>query len=163
MRHLLLLSILGIFGCEGPMGPAGPPGVANITVIQFTVSNSEFQIEGDWAWYRKPVPQITNAVVDSGTVLTYYGAEGNVWAPLPITWTSDPDGDGQYSTITLTYVYWKGHIQIEYWTSYRIGSFADGTTGPFKLVIVPPAALSKLGDVDMTDVNEVIAALELQR
>ena len=64
----------------GPAGPAGPSGNANVKSVLFT--NITVPLNNT---YTFQIPEITQAILDSGAVMVYYkGAQPqDTWYPLP--------------------------------------------------------------------------------
>lgn len=122
-RALLLLCaatllIAGCSGKEGPTGPTGPQGqqgpagTANV-IYSAWFTPSKYDTATVFGTrnlrYDQAAPQITQAVLDNGVVLTYGKLEGY----NPAFW---PTGRVALLPITLTYV--QGNTQIDTWSAY---------------------------------------------
>lgn len=106
MKHtLLLLSCTALlltgFSCKkGDKGDPGPAGTANVSYSAwFTPSPyTKDTIFGIWGFnYNMAAPQITQQVLDSGTVLTF----GKLLGYNPLIW---PTTQVSQLPITLTYI-----------------------------------------------------------
>jgi len=134
-------------GEDGPTGPQGPPGTANVIYSEwFTAAQWDtatiFGIRN--FSYTRAAPQITQAILDSGVVLTY----GRLTGYAPQVWPADRVA---LLPVTLTYV--QGNTQVDTWSAYmtpgnlRI-NFTNNmnfytsvaTTHRFRYVIIPGGA-----------------------
>jgi hypothetical protein len=107
----------GAQGATGPQGPAGDTGTANViysnwTTVTFTGSGT--------AWYATiNAPEITQGILDSGEVKTYFEFGSEVF-------------DGDYSNLTT------GHSIYQYLTVGSINLTATfDATYPWRYIIVP--------------------------
>ncbi len=162
MKKILWLLVL-ILACEGPMGPQGEqgltgqqgeqglpgeqgePGVANISVVNFSVSSTQWiSIDSEKYYFYKSITAITSSVSSSGAVLVYVkypDVTPDEWWALPATlsWDVDDDMALDYSE-ELTYIYTVGGVWVHWESSYPLGVLPDRD---FKVVIIPPASLAK--------------------
>lgn len=117
----LMLLVVFVYACkkgdtgpQGPAGPAGPQGTtgsANViysdwfsppsftTTTIFGIKNFD---------YTRPAPAITQAIIDSGIVLTY----GKLSGYNPQVW---PAGQVSQLPISLTYV--QGNTMTDTWSA----------------------------------------------
>ena len=138
-----LIGEQGITGEQGPSGEDGLPGVANITVSTFSFLSIQIDTSGRGGIYTSIMPQITQEVVDDGVVLVFMQV-ASFWMPLPVTESFDYNNSlGVNEVIETTYLYTAGELSIFYFTSYNPILLSYLFTGPFKVVIIPPAALAK--------------------
>lgn len=104
-------SCKGDKGDLGLTGSSGTDGVANINNIVFQVNSSQWKIIGYYHGtisteqdvkysFEKYVPQITDAIADSGFVSLYY-KNGNYWQLLPIAREQTVRYDFMYKKDTL--------------------------------------------------------------
>jgi hypothetical protein len=150
LNKTLIVVALILFGASckkgdtGPAGAAGPAGTANVLYSAWFTPPSwtKDTVFGIWGYkYSKSFAEITQAVVDSGTVLTFgrlTGYNASIWAantvaPLPINLTYI---QGTTMTDTWTAKSTVGSVQIRfvndknYWTSIA-------TSHSFRVIIIP--------------------------
>lgn len=141
----LALPAILIFSCKkGDTGPAGPAGTANVIYSGWftAASYTKDTVFGIWGFnYNKAAADITQQVVDSGTVITYgklLGYNQQVWptaqvAQLPISLTYV---QGTTMTDTWSALATAGNLRIRfvndknYWTSIA-------TSHQFRYIIIP--------------------------
>jgi hypothetical protein len=146
-KTLACLSVpaLLIFSCKkGDTGPAGPAGTANVIYSSWFTPNAYTKdtVFGVWGFnYNKAAADITQQVLDSGTVITYgrlLGYNALVWpatqvAQLPISLTYV---QGSTMTDTWSALATAGILRIRfvndknYWTSIS-------TAHQFRYLIIP--------------------------
>jgi hypothetical protein len=106
------ISLAFFAGCAkdpipGPAGPAGSPGKngnANVVAINSTTISTWNYDSTSKAYIADiKVPEITQAIIDKGSVQVFQGA-GSVWISLP-----DPTGS---NTNTLTFAFLLGNVLI---------------------------------------------------
>ncbi len=149
---VLLLPLILLLHCEGPTGPQGPPGAANITVKTFTIEDTtDIQINGLFGYYDYEMDAITQAVVDSGIVLGYLGDQNQTaWAPLPYDIDIDIENDFTVNyTLSVGFEYRVGLFSITYIASADTLFRPSLPLGPFKVAVVPPSQMGRLGKVDL--------------
>jgi hypothetical protein len=101
--------LISFIGCK--KGKDGPPGTANVKFSPwFTPTTYQKDtIFGRWGFnYVKDVPEITQAILDSGTVLVY----GKLLGYNQAIWPTNQVG---LLPITITYV--QGGAQMDVWSS----------------------------------------------
>lgn len=145
----------GVQGDIGPAGDQGPSGVANIEVFTYTLREVDFSNNDEAgveiALYEAPL--ITQTVVDDGVVFAYtnLGLDG-LWAPLPYSFD-----EGE---VTQTFIYSVGEFGVLLLRpsgSAPIASFFEGEL--VRVIVIPPAGVNKLEDVDTSDYDAVIQAV----
>ena len=171
MRWLILVVGLMI-GCEGPVGPAGEQGLtgltgeqgadgaANITTTTFSIPSTASIITINFVGaYTHSILGITSDVVDNGLVLMYWDL-GGAWLALPYSLNLDYDNNLSVDeVIQMTYDFGIGFVEVVFITSYS-SLVTDGLPlGPYKVVIIPPAALGKIASADLNDYHSVVTAL----
>lgn len=150
---LLILFFMVNTGCkkEGSKGEQGPPGTANVKYSEwFTPAQYQsaliFGIRN--LSFDQPAPEITQAILDSGTVITYAKLLGYV----PTVWSVD-----RVSTLPISLTYQQsGSTQTDVWSAFispgnlrinftnNINAYSVlATTHKFRYIIIPGG--SRLG------------------
>ncbi|MFT3750234.1 MAG: hypothetical protein QM768_18095 [Agriterribacter sp.] len=134
-------------GCkkDGKQGEQGPPGTANVRYSEWFTpaqyqSNMVFGIRN--FSFDKPVTEISQAIIDSGTVLTFgkmLGYSSSIWpvdrtAQLPILLTYVQSGTSQ--TDTWSAFVTPGNLRINFTNSVNTYT-AIATTHQFRYIIIP--------------------------
>ena len=137
----------GAAGSVGPAGPAGAAGAANVQIWNRLISASDFLRTGNGPWLAGyDVPAITQNVISDGAVIAFYVV-------------SDQGVDGLFSpsTVGLGVAFSVGEfVAIITNSAVAPASFVGGS---FRLVIIPPASMAVLKDVDQSDPNAVLEAI----
>lgn len=109
---LLCVIVLAVTSCKkGDTGPAGLPGTANVVYSEWFTPNvyTKDTVFSVWGFkYNRSAPQITQQILDSGTVLTF----GKLLGYNPLIW---PTNLVQQLPITLTYN--SGGITNDTWSA----------------------------------------------
>jgi hypothetical protein len=145
----------GASGAAGATGAQGPAGTANVIYSQWFDPSTYVKdtVFGTWGfYYDKATTDITEQVVDSGTVITFGKLDGyvtNIWptdqvAMLPITITymdgSSPNIDTWSSLIT------PGNLRIELTSSLNAyGGISNAHK--FRYVIIPGGTKSTVASI----------------
>jgi hypothetical protein len=161
------LLIAGCSGKDGPTGPQGPAGNANVSYSPwFTPSRYDTAtVFGTMNFsYIQAAPQITQAVMDNGVVLTYgklSGYDTRIWPATQVG----------LLPITLTYV--QGVTQIDTWSAYptpgnlritfvnntNLYSWATiNTLHSFRYVIIPGGASANIVASSGISANRAVSA-----
>jgi hypothetical protein len=153
LLFLILISAFNSCKKEGPQGPQGeqgvqgPPGSVNIIVKKFSIDSVDWSLYGTLgtdAYYETAlsIPDISQAIVDNGTVLLYYQGTGDSWWSVPQIFFQT---GYQYQ---FTFGYANGELIIDRFDN----DFNPVNPGlvTFKLVIIPGSA-KKEWDVDLRD------------
>ena len=148
-----VMAIVFISCKKGDTGPQGNPGTANVIYSPwFTASpwkkDTVFSVYG--FSYTKAAPDITQQVIDSGSVLTY----GKLLGYNPVAWPV-----GQIGQLPINLTYQQGSIMTDTWSALvtpgnlRIRFVNDqnyygsiATTHQFRYIIIPggePAGRSR--------------------
>lgn len=111
---IMAFVVIAVFtSCKkGDTGPQGQPGTANVIYSQwFTPSpwkkDTVFSVFG--FNYSKAAPEITQQVLDSGTVITF----GKLLGYNPIVWPTT-----QVSQLPINLTYQQGTIMTDTWSAY---------------------------------------------
>ena len=170
----LLVAFLTI-SCEGPVGPEGPqgpqgiqgvqgekgdqgvkgdPGNANVATITIEIDESDYtpyrstitgRILWDEATYN--VSEITQEVAENGAVIGYWGS-GDYWLVLP--------------NLGIDFVFETGQIEVRIDRYPSGGSPLEIISGTdFRFVIIYPPSTEIIKDVDISDYDAVMEALEI--
>ncbi|HYV91862.1 MAG TPA: hypothetical protein VE978_08765 [Chitinophagales bacterium] len=140
-------AIASFHSCQGPEGPPGLNGVANIITYNITTNSSSWSWDGtnDLYYTDVQIPDITQSVIDAGTVQAFYSnSDFSYFIALPST----------ESLLWIGYSYFLGIGEIDY-------GLTDGTqpanpgTKYFKMVVIPPAARQANPDVNWEDYNDI--------
>jgi len=118
-RYLAVLTVLALvsFSCEGPEGPQGPEGSqgpgTNWQIIKVSVKSSDWvrHTDANNAVYYSAsvsVPEITNFIYDSGTVLNYIDFNGSQQI-LPYV-LHQKDANNNYWTRTIDSDFLVGQV-----------------------------------------------------
>ncbi len=138
MKKLIFITVIAIAifssSCRDEVG-----GNADMSSVDFTVQDTQWQETGDWqiAGYGFFVdldfPEITNNVVQNGTVNLYLKS-GDGWIPVPVYFYNQVD---QYQ-FQGGYFFrmQKGLFSVEYYDSD--GETQSPGTQLFRLVIIQP-------------------------
>ena len=126
---------------KGDRGDAGPQGNANVLSGQSTIHAN------DWTWdatyldnyVNLQVDDITQDVLDNGTVSVFFGDNSNGWIGMPYTdyptlTTSDTyNFDAYYHGLTITLIYSDGSNIVPNSITFKIvsigGAFRKAHTG----------------------------------
>lgn len=149
MKNLLALivSLCAITSFHSCRGPEGPPGVANIVAYDISTTSSSWTYDSYNSQYYTDaeIPDITQAVIDAGTVQAFYSNSSySSFVALPST----------QSLLWIGYSYFLGIGEIDW-------GLTDGTvpanpgTKYFKFVVIPPAARQANPDVNWNDYNSI--------
>lgn len=136
----LLAALVALPACEGPTGPQGDPGAdgnANVTTISLDDADVTWT-EGDYLGrtaneYTFNPPEVTQDVVDHGTVLGYFNLFGETWHPMPWTWENGDGSSRQHITFTYDveeitlYAYQTSGTLNPGITEYRFLTMTDNT------------------------------------
>jgi hypothetical protein len=140
-------AIASFDGCRGPEGPPGVNGVANIVTYDIATNSASWTYDAanDLYYADAQIPDITQDVVDAGTVQAFYSnADFSYFIALPTT----------QSLLWIGYSYFLGIGEIDW-------GLTDGTQGAnpgvqyFKMVVIPPAARQANPDVNWNDYNDI--------
>ena len=136
--------------CQGPVGPPGPPGyngVANIVAYDISTNSSSWSYDnnGDLFYTDAQIPDITQAVIDAGTVQAFYSnSDYSYFQALPTT----------QSLLWVGYSYFLGIGEID-WGLTTGNMPANPGTQYFKFVVIPPAQRQANPDINWTDYNDI--------
>jgi hypothetical protein len=117
-RHRLLIAgiaaiVIIITSCKkGDMGPQGPKGNANVIYSNwFTPATyKKDTLFGIWGFnHTIAVPDITQSILDSGSVLTFAKMHGY----NPAVWPT-----GTVGQLPITINYMQGGLQVDTWQAY---------------------------------------------
>lgn len=178
---LLIFLVVFISSCKkgdtGPQGPAGPQGSTGTANVIY----SDWFIPSAWTMstifgiknfdYTRQAPAITQAVIDSGMVLTFGKLSGyntQVW----------PAGQISQLPVSLTYV--QGNTMTDTWSAFdSVGKLrinfvnnlnyysSINTQHSFRYIIVPGGAKASSGgrrtDFRTMSYNEVCNFLKVPR
>lgn len=147
MRALACIALVTILFCsckKGDTGPAGPAGTANVIYSDWFTTSPWIKdtVFGIWGYkYNKAAPDITQKVLDSGTVITFgklLGYNVSIWPtdqvsqmPISLTYVQ-----GVTMTDTWSALASPGNLRIRfvndknYWTSIA-------TSHQFRYIIIP--------------------------
>jgi len=95
---------------KGDTGPAGPAGTANVIYSDWfqPATYTKDTVFGIWGFsYTQPAPGITQAVVDSGTVIVY----GKLKGYNTLIWPTD-----QVANLPISLTYIQGTTMTDTWT-----------------------------------------------
>jgi hypothetical protein len=171
----LILIVVFVCSCKkGDTGPKGPAGAANVIYSDWFVPSS-YTISTIFGIkhfdHTKPVPAITQAIIDSGMVLTYgklSGYNAQLW----------PAGQIGQLPVSLTYV--QGNTMTDTWSAFdsvgklRINFVNDqnyytsiSTQHSFRYIIIPGGVKASNGgrriDLRSMSYNEVCDFLKVPR
>ncbi len=179
INYLLTFGIvvlsLGLLACEGPAGSEGPQGPQGEQGLQgeqgpqgeegtANVIYSEWMRLGDvstgadttilsrnFARYHIPAPDLTQEIIDQGTMLVYYQLLDLI-TPLPWTFSDLSSGGGTY---TVTF----GPLKPEFITILSQNSdntaFTLNLDTQFRYILIPGgvAATSKVKGIDLKSLS----------
>jgi hypothetical protein len=139
-------------GDKGDTGDPGPAGNANVIYSEWFTPATYVKdtVFGIWGFnHDKAVPEITQAVLDSGAVLTYARLTGYntlVWpaqqvAPMPIQLTYIQGG---VTTDTWSALSTMGNLRIRFINDRNIYS-SIANSHQFRYIIIPGGAKAELG------------------
>lgn len=143
---------IGPAGPTGPQGPAGSPNVIYTAWFQATswVKDTIFNIY-DFS-YVKTIPEITQKIIDSGTVLTFgklLGYNPQIWpvdqiGQLPLTLTYKTSSAGETDIDTWQAAPYVGNIRIHFTNNQN---YYDNlaTNHQFRCIIIPGGVKSTAG------------------
>lgn len=150
---LFSLIILSHQSCKkGDKGDQGPAGTANVIYSEWFTPNPYVKdtVFGIWGFkYDKAVAEITQAILDSGAVLTYAKLSGynpTVWpaqqvAPMPIQLTYI---SGSTMTDTWSALSTVGNLRIRFTNSANYYT-SISNTHQFRYIIIPGGKKGTLG------------------
>lgn len=176
----LVLTVVFVCSCKkgdtGPQGPAGPQGsigTANVIYSDWFIPSAYtmstiFGIKN--FDYTRQTPAITQAIIDSGTVLTF----GKLSGYNPQVWPA-----GQISQLPVSLTYVQGNPTTDTWSAFiNVGTLrinfvnnlniynAISTQHSFRYIIVPGGAKAnggrRIGFHSMS-YNEVCDLLKVPR
>lgn len=142
MKKLLTLAVLALLvftGCE--KGPKGDPGNANVIG-----TNALIYYPGDWTLTQSGLyvsidaPDVTQDVVDYGTVMGYMQTQSNTWMPMPLT----------IGNVTFTYSFYPGGIDVDV-----VGTSTMATAVSFRFVIIPSSVRKANPNADWSNYSQV--------
>ncbi|GAA4305869.1 hypothetical protein GCM10023143_11410 [Compostibacter hankyongensis] len=153
---------------KGLKGDKGDRGTANVIYSDWFIPNSYTKdtVFGIWGFsYTKPVSQLTQAVIDKGSVLVYaklLGYNSAIWpgsqvAQLPIQLTYVQGATTM--TDTWSALITPGNIKIRFIDDHNIYT-AIATTHQFRYVIIP-GGVKATSTINLKDYNAVKAAFRL--
>ena len=141
---LTFVGCLGANGSESPQGPQGVHGSVDIQSLTLTLPQTEWKNQGTREVASWPASQITQTIVDKGTVLVYtdQGTGQDNWTALPFT---KPVQD---FNATLSYSYEAGTFSILI-TKDTDASLAKVFAGQrIRVVVVPPEGELYLNSIE---------------
>lgn len=152
---LITISVISINSCK--KGDEAKPGNANVKAQTFSVptwSNNPDK------WYALlPMPEITASNVNSAAIQVYFSKDNNSWTALPNTAVASTNYFMGYitsvSTVEITWVYNGSGIGNSPNTFYS-------ATSLFKVVVIPPAAITANPDLDLNNYNKVKVGFNLE-
>lgn len=126
--------------------PKGNYGNANITSQTYT---ADWEDQGGGIWNATLiVPAITESVLSTGAINTYYsGNEGDTWAPLPLS----------MSVVDIVCTYKVDTVEI-----IVQGASSEPTADLFRVVVVSSAGMSAHPNVDYNNYEEVKSIFDLE-
>lgn len=126
-------------GTQGPQGPPGEDGNANVQSYVFTVDTADWTTGSSFSDASLIVSQITQDVVDEGTIQVFRGGVSGEWQALPYTSLVGLSGGGA-TTFHYIFTYNVGVVNLRTFTG--IGApFPPSSNLDFKVVVIPPASL----------------------
>lgn len=145
---LITISVINIYSCK--KGDEAKPGNANVVSQTFSVptwsSNS-----GKW-YALLPVPEITSSNINSAAVQVYFSKDNSSWTALPNTEVAS-------TNYFMGYITSVGSVEITWiYNGVGIGSSPNSfysATSLFKVVVIPPAAITANPDLDLNNYNKV--------
>lgn len=127
-------------GPEGPAGPAGPPGAANVVFsdwlprpddMESMVLDNNMNVQTT----RIEAEEITDEILEEGTVLVYIRLDPDAPTIFPLPYTSHHPDNGPY---TLAFLLEDiGSILITQFTHDNSGSVGIGSGVEFRYIIIP--------------------------
>src|ERR1700748_315756 len=129
-----LIFVIFFDACQGPVGPQGPPGyngVANIVAYDISTNSSSwtYDTNNDLYYSDAQIPDITQAVIDAGTVQAFYSnSDFSFFQALPTT----------QSLLWVGYSYFVGIGEID-WGLTTGDVPSNPGTQYFKFVVIPPS------------------------
>jgi hypothetical protein len=115
----------GSAGAAGATGPAGPQGPGNFKIVNFTVKENDWKMEGTLggpeyqAYILKSIPEINSQIMNSGFVLTFFQYDEKNWTQLPLTVMTG--GSDYFSHINFLYSAHSSSNNL----NYKIVTFDD--------------------------------------
>ncbi|RZS76134.1 hypothetical protein [Pseudobacter ginsenosidimutans] len=106
---VLLTSLVLTMGSSCKKGDTGPAGTANVFFSEWFTPTPYIKdtVFGVWGFkYNKPVPAITQKILDSGSVLVY----GKLLGYNPAVWPTN-----QVSQLPISITYMQGGHQVDIW------------------------------------------------
>lgn len=152
---IMVTSVITISSCK--KGEDGKPGNANVTSKTFSVptwsSNST-------RWYASlSVPEITTSNISTAAIQVYFSTDNTSWIALP-------------NTVMASTNYFMGYITaaniVEITWDYNGFGIGDSpntlysATSLFKVVVIPPAAITANPDLDLNNYDKVKIKFNLQ-
>lgn len=148
----------GDIGDMGPLGPIGATGTANVIYSDFAQSNTGIRdtvVDGsNIKVTHLIVPEITEEVIQSGTILVYMKFNSQVHS-LP--YTSSAGGKAN----TISSLLNPGRIYITRFTHDNSASAYLTPLLSYRYIIIPGGMKAQLNGVDIGDYQRVKAALGL--
>lgn len=148
LNNILLAAIIMIAGCakDGAVGPSGSNGTngtngnANVQSMMITALPSTWQNFGTFGHNDISVPQITQAILDSGIISSYwiYNTTTGTQIPLPFV-----DGNTQFSYYPQLTV---GHYKLEI---DHFGSTFTNPTSTMQIKLVLATAHARMSNPDL--------------
>lgn len=156
----------GGIGPQGPQGPPGEPGEDGLIGTVFELPPSDFTAENDYTLFAEFADHTSEEVFESDVVLVYLrvGEDGTadgepvyIWRLLPQTYYID-GGTVQYN---YDYTFFDVNIFLD--SNVSLGSLGAAFTEDqvFRVALVP-AAFASNPNVNVSDFNSVMKALEIQ-
>lgn len=151
---IMVTSVITISSCK--KGKDGKPGNANVTAKTFSVptwsSNST-------RWYISlSVPEITSDNISSAAIQVYFSIDNANWTALPNTVVASTNYFMGYITAVST-------VQVNWdYNGIGIGSSPNSfysATSLFKVVVIPPAAITANPDLDLNNYDKVKTTFNL--
>ena len=118
-----LTAYKGQAGAQGTMGEQGDDGKGyNLIIEEFTLEQDDW-IDAYNAVYS--IPELTQAYLDSGIIMTYY-KEDSAWVPLPYELSRHIFMEAMYKPGEIRIFYKHSPSQIPYWTlDYKLVAAID--------------------------------------
>lgn len=145
----------GPTGSTGGTGATGPAGTANVIYSPW-ITIPKGQMIDNLKYYVIPAPELTKDIIDKAAILTFYGAEGSIAFPLPLT-EGHPNGGATTYFVSADANQKKFDFYMRYIGSTFPANWA--TTEPaakFRYVIIPGAVKTSISpNVNLNDYEQV--------
>ena len=160
----VILCVFILFtGCvKGPKGDQGDPGlngqaVQNVHSFSFTVSPTQWYYYGSgFYYYDASISQITQNVVDSGSLSMFVEGNSGVWLALPYTISNSST-----NFINYGFNYSLGHSRV--WMDNSTQSTLSITSSyTYRAVIVSSTMRVNHPNVNWNDPVQVMAIIDAQ-